>query len=88
MTPELREYRRRWGESEAKSKRERWFGWWRNPPDRFAALVAIFTALPFAATLALYFATRDLVIDALAAKKHVLLLQPLSKNKYRFLPLG
>src|SRR5689334_19090871 len=67
MTPEHQEYRRRKAEQEAKYKNkrvERWFSWWRNPSDRFAALVAMFTALLFAATVGLYLATKDLVLDA------------------------
>jgi hypothetical protein len=28
-----------------KSFRERWFGWWKTPSDRFAALIALFTAV-------------------------------------------
>jgi hypothetical protein len=40
---------------------ERWFGWWRNPQDRFAFFIAFFTALLFLATVGLWIATRDLV---------------------------
>jgi hypothetical protein len=61
------EYEARKAAKEAKYKYkflERWFSWWRNPPDRFAGLVALFTALLFAATVLLYLATRDLVLDA------------------------
>jgi hypothetical protein len=61
------EYDARKAANEAKYKNkflERWFSWWRNPPDRFAGLVAFFTALLFAATVLLYLATRDLVLDA------------------------
>lgn len=67
MTPEHEQYRRRKAEQEAKYKSkflERWFGWWRNPPDRFAFLIAIFTAGLFAATAGLWIATTDLVDDA------------------------
>jgi hypothetical protein len=67
MTPEHEQYRRRKAEQEAKYESqflERRFGWWRNPPDRFAALVAIFTGLLFAATAGLWIATKDLVQDA------------------------
>jgi hypothetical protein len=66
MTPK-EEYLARKAAQEAKYKRkffERRFSWWRNPPDRFAFLVAFFTAALFAATMALYLATRDLVHDA------------------------
>jgi hypothetical protein len=31
--------------SDAKSFREKWFGWWKIPSDRFAALIALFTAV-------------------------------------------
>jgi hypothetical protein len=54
-------------EQQAKYKNkilERLFGWWRNPPDRFVALVALFTALLFFATIALWLSTKDLVLDA------------------------
>jgi hypothetical protein len=67
MTPKQEEYRRRKAEQEAKYKHkflERWFGWWRNPPDRFAAMIAIFTAGLFVATYGLWDATKDLVEDA------------------------
>jgi hypothetical protein len=67
MTPESQEYRRRQAEKDAKYRGkflERWFAWWRNPPDRFAALIAIFTAGLFAATYGLWDATKDLVRDA------------------------
>lgn len=40
---------------------ERLFGWWRNPSDRFAGLIALFTALLFLATVRLWLATDDLV---------------------------
>lgn len=66
MTPEHQEYRRRKAEKEAQYKgkfRERWFGWWRNPPDRFAFMIAIFTAGLFAATGGLWLATYELVED-------------------------
>jgi hypothetical protein len=29
----------------AQSFRQRWFGWWKTPSDRFAALIALFTAV-------------------------------------------
>jgi hypothetical protein len=32
-------------QKKAKSFRERWFGWWKNPSDRFAFFIAIFTAV-------------------------------------------
>jgi hypothetical protein len=70
MTPKQEQYRRRKIEQEAKYKgqfRERWFGWWRNPPDRFAFLIAIFTGGLFAATGGLWWATKDLVEDARAS---------------------
>jgi hypothetical protein len=51
---------------------ERWFGWWRNPSDRFAALIALFTAGLFAATLGLWLATNDLVLDAKEASERQL----------------
>jgi hypothetical protein len=31
--------------NDAQSFRERWFGWWKTPSDRFAALIALFTAV-------------------------------------------
>ena len=43
---------------------KRWFGWWNNPSDRFSFLVAFFTCGVFAATVALWLATKDLVNDA------------------------
>jgi len=61
------EYRARKSAEEAKYKNkflERNLGWWRNPPDRFAALVAIFTAGLFFVTLRLWLATTDLVNGA------------------------
>jgi hypothetical protein len=72
MTPEHEQYRRRKAEQEAKYKSqflERWFGWWRDPPDRFAALVAVFTGLLFAATVGLWIATKDLVEDARSSSR-------------------
>jgi hypothetical protein len=70
MTPNHEQYWRRKAEQEAKYKSkflENWFGWWRNPPDRFAFLIALFTAGLFAATAGLWVATRDLVDDARAS---------------------
>jgi hypothetical protein len=62
------EYQRRKSEQEEFRRRrnftERWFSWWRNPPDRFAFLLVAFTAGLFAATVALWYATRDLVRGA------------------------
>lgn len=61
------EYRARKAAQETKYKHpilERFFWWWRNPPDRFAFLVALFTAGLFFATLKLWQATISLVEDA------------------------
>jgi hypothetical protein len=65
--PEHERYGSRGAEEEAKYGNkflEGWFGWWRNPPDRFAALIAIFTAGLFGATYGLWDATKELVKDA------------------------
>jgi hypothetical protein len=67
MTPEHKEYRRRKAELDTRYKSpfaERWFGWWRNGPDRFAFLIALFTFALFAATAGLWLATNSLVEDA------------------------
>lgn len=64
---QLEQFQRRKAENEGRYRsrfRERWFGWWRNPPDRFAFLIALFTAGLFAATAGLWWATKDLVDDA------------------------
>jgi hypothetical protein len=61
------EYHRRKAAQESRYRHkfaERRFGWWRNPPDRFAFLLVAFTAGLFAATVALWYATRDLVLSA------------------------
>jgi hypothetical protein len=69
------EYRRRKTAQEARYRNkyvERWLAWWRNSPDRFAFLLVSVTAGVFAATVALWWATRHLVYDAeITAKRQL-----------------
>lgn len=67
MALQHEDYRRGKEERESRYKNpflERWFRWWRNPSDRFASLIAAFTAGLFVATAGLWLATDDLVLDA------------------------
>jgi hypothetical protein len=70
MTPEQKEYLLRKAAIDSRYQNkfaERWFSWWRNPSDRFAFLIAVFTAGLFFATVKLWWSTNDLVAESRSA---------------------